>query len=182
MAISTSETESILWDTEIWERKRVMEGLDLDSGGVQQTSFSPDGLMICTAFEDGSIFFWSIDSFSLSWKITLSNLVERKPFNSNLSSNILDATEFNASMKKSLKITRNSYFALSSSGELFAYGGLSSTLYIWNLFEKRLVHEILLPSFQNSIISQIEFLGNTDVCFQRIISLKPYLLGLISFI
>jgi WD40 repeat protein len=138
-----------------------MEGMDLDAGGVQQTSFSPDGLMICTAFEDGSIFFWSIDTFSLVWKITLSNLVERKPINSN----ILDATEFATSMKKSLKIPRNSFFSVSANGELFAYGGLSSTLYIWNLFEKRLVHEILIPSFHGSIISQIEFLGNTDVLY-----------------
>lgn len=139
----------------------------MDAGGLQQTSFSPDGLMICTSFEDGSIFFWSVDTFSLVWKITLSHLVERKPRLDNQEqgggASMLDATEFATAMKKSLAIPRNSFFSLSYSGELFAYGGVSSTLYVWNLFEKRLMHEILIPSFEGHVISQIEFLGNTDV-------------------
>ena len=148
-----------------------MEGSDLDAGGLQQTLFSPDGLMVCTSFEDGSIFFWSVDTFSLVWKITLSHLVERKPARrrkveeTRTDNDVLDATEFATAMKKSLAVPRNSFFSLSYSGELFAYGGISSTLYVWNLFEKRLMHEILIPSFEGHVITQIEFLGNTDVCF-----------------
>lgn len=150
-----------------------MEGLDLDAGGLQQTVFSPDGLMVCTSFEDGSIFFWSVDTFSLVWKITLSHLVERKPARrkeGETRTEVLDATEFATAMKKSLAVPRNSFFSLSYSGELFAYGGISSTLYVWNLFEKRLMHEILIPSFEGHVITQIEFLGNTDVCFLLLLS------------
>lgn len=173
LAISTSRVESVLWDTEVWQRKRIMEGLDRESEnqGVQQTTFSPDGLMICTAFEDGSIFFWTIDTFSLVWKITLSQLVDSSV---GPSTGILDVSEFHATMKKSLNVQRNSFFDLSSNGELFAYGGMyillsilnlysSSTVYVWNLFEKRLMHEILIPTFENQHILQLQFLGTTNV-------------------
>jgi hypothetical protein len=39
----------------------------------------------------------------------------------------------------------------------------ASTLYIWSIIEKRLLHEIVIPTFEDQIISQISFLGNTRV-------------------
>jgi WD40 repeat protein len=113
LAISTSPSEAVLWDTEAWDRKRVLEGFGGE--GVQQTAFSPDGLMICAAFQDGSIFFWSIDTFSLIWKIQLSSLANPKP------ESHLEATEFSATMLKSLKLPRITFFDLSNNGEFFIF-------------------------------------------------------------
>lgn len=145
LAMTTSSTESILWDTESWERLRVLTS----QSGVQQTCFSSDGTCIIAAFNDGSIFFWTISSFSLLWKISLDQL-----------SAPLTETSFLNSMN--FTSPRTNYFTISESGEYFAYGGISSTLYIWNLFEKRLLHEILIPSFREKIIVQIQFIGNTN--------------------
>ena len=39
----------------------------------------------------------------------------------------------------------------------------ASTLYVWSIIEKRLLHEIVIPTFEDQIISQISFLGNTRV-------------------
>lgn len=36
-------------------------------------------------------------------------------------------------------------------------------MYIWNIVEKRLLHEIVIPLFEDQIITQINFLGNTKV-------------------
>ncbi|KAJ3094759.1 hypothetical protein HK100_006023 [Physocladia obscura] len=76
-------------------------------------------------------------------------------------------------------IPRTSYFAVSANDEFMAYGALlvfstfrlflnpsvhsSSSIYVWNLTEKRLLHEILIPAFKNRIIAQIEFVGNSAV-------------------
>jgi glycerol kinase len=67
--------------------------------------------MLCASFEDGSVFFWTIDSFSLVWKITLADLSNPD-------------TEASAKMLQHLSTPRYSYFDISHSGELFAYGGL----------------------------------------------------------
>jgi Rab-GTPase-TBC domain len=71
--------------------------------------------------------------------------------------------EFVNQAAQSLKHSRKSYFDISYSGELFVYGGLSSAVYVWNLFEKRLVHEILLPSLKSTHLIQISFLGNSNI-------------------
>lgn len=108
LAISTSASESVLWNTEEWERIRVLVG---PGTGVQQTSFSPDGVCIIAAFSDGSIFFWTIDSFSLLWKISLDQIAGPD-------------TEIFDELSKHLSYPRINHFGVSNSGEFFAYGGL----------------------------------------------------------
>ena len=146
LALSASSTEAVLWNTEDWQRIRVLAG---STDGVQQVSFSPDGVSIIAAFTDGSIFFWTIDTFSLLWKISLEQLAG-------------PSSEALTDMTKYLKAPRLSHFAVSADGEFFVYCGLSSTIYVWNLFEKRLLHEVLIPSFKDKIIIQIAFLGNKN--------------------
>ncbi|KAL2919956.1 hypothetical protein HK105_200022 [Polyrhizophydium stewartii] len=147
LAITTSNTEAILWDTEDWERKRVMTS---PTARVQQASFSHDGVSIIAAFEDGSIFFWTIDTFSLQWKITLDQMSDA-------------ASDAETNVAQLLASNRLSYFALSQNGELFVYGGISSTVYVWNMVERRLLHEILIPAFREMIIVQIAFVGSSSI-------------------
>jgi hypothetical protein len=147
LLLSTSNTEAILWDTDAWERKRILEGID--EHGLQQASFSPDGMMVCASFEDGSVYFWTIE-FSLIWKISLAQLSAPE-------------SELSMIMSRNLLVPRICYFDTSSSGEYFAYVGLSSCVYIWNLFEKRLLHEILIPTFENKLIIQAQFLGLSSI-------------------
>lgn len=135
----------ILWDTEKWVRKRVLMG---GTGvGVQQASFSPDGSMILSTFTDGSMLIWNTDSFNLEWKITLQI-------------NISPATNY---VSTNGHVLRSSYFAMSTDGEIVAYGGITSSLFVWNLTEKKLLHEVIIPVFQDKYINQIEFIGDTKV-------------------
>ncbi|KAJ3385682.1 TBC1 domain member 31 [Entophlyctis sp. JEL0112] len=137
-AISNSRTESIIWDTEKWERKRVLMGSGPATGDA-----------IITAFNDGSILIWDSETFGLRWKITLENILPTKDDPSWADTRML--------------IPRISQFSVSHNEELMAYCGLSSSIYVWNLFEKRLLHEILIPAFKKTVISQIEFIGTSTV-------------------
>ncbi|KAI8894406.1 WD40-repeat-containing domain protein [Globomyces pollinis-pini] len=147
LLLSTSVTEAILWNTETWERKRILEGPGMNN--VQHVEFSADGTMICAAFEDASVYFWTVDTFSLIWKITLSKLG--------------DTTSETSLDVNTESIIRNSYFALSNNGELFVYTGTSSTVYVWNLFEKRLLHEIIIPAFESKFIQQVSFISSSNI-------------------
>ncbi|KAH6584962.1 hypothetical protein BASA61_007140 [Batrachochytrium salamandrivorans] len=129
LAISTSGTESVLWDTENWERKRILVG---STSGMQQACFSQDGLSIVAAFEDGSIFFgWSIRYVGngklpwIKWQMLF--------------------PDAEAGTKKLLSSQR------------------SSTVDIWNIFERRLMHEILIPAFRETLILQIAFVGTSNI-------------------
>ncbi|KAI8607774.1 hypothetical protein BC830DRAFT_1157806 [Chytriomyces sp. MP71] len=130
IAISNSRTESIIWDTERWERKRVLMGA---GPGVQQASFS------------------RTDTFNLRWKISLERFAANPTDRPTLPSD------------SQLVVPRSSYFSVSSNDELMIYGGLSASLYVWNLTEKRLLHEILLPAFSKRVLAQVEFVGTTSV-------------------
>jgi len=80
--------------------------------GVQQASFSPDGMSIITAFSDGSIFVWYLDTFSLQWKLTLEQMTG--PLDPH-------ALKLNNTF---LTVARNTAFASSIDGEVIAYCGL----------------------------------------------------------
>ncbi|KAJ3407502.1 TBC1 domain member 31 [Chytriomyces hyalinus] len=158
LAISNSSTESILWDTEKWERKRVLMGA---GPGVQQASFSKTGDAIVTAFNDGSILIWDTFTVNLRWKISLdrfaANLEQQPPGHS------LSGNDKNSRTHFHVYQSRTSYFSTSANDEYLVYGGIDSSVTVWNLIEKRLVHEIVIPDFKKRIISQIEFLGNSNV-------------------
>lgn len=109
LAISSSSSEALLWDTEEWVRKRLLTGNDC---GVQQACFTPDGMSIITAFTDGSIFVWYLDTFTIQWKLTLEQIV---------GTSLAETKQMNSDL---LSIDRTSYFAQSSDGEILAYSGL----------------------------------------------------------
>ncbi|KAJ3108872.1 TBC1 domain member 31 [Phlyctochytrium planicorne] len=98
--------------------------------------FTPDGDSVVTAFNDGTILIWDSDSFSVRWKVT----IER------FAANLMDSPDETTRL---MTMPRTNYVAISYDGELMAYGGL-------------LLREILIPSFKDRIISQVEFIGNTD--------------------
>ncbi|KAJ3209747.1 TBC1 domain member 31 [Dinochytrium kinnereticum] len=109
IAITTSRIECILWNTEKWERKRVLEGAG--PPGVQQACFTPEGDSVVTAFNDGTILIWDSDSFAVRWKITLERFAA-------------DLAESPDESTRLMMMPRTSYVALSSDGELMMYGGL----------------------------------------------------------
>ncbi|KAJ3323251.1 TBC1 domain member 31 [Boothiomyces sp. JEL0866] len=131
LATTTSNSQAILWNTDDWDQVRVLQ----DEIDIKQIGFTKDGMMICALFEDASVFFWSVDTISLIWKI--------KP---NVPTALNEKTD---------------YFDVDYSGELFVYGNSSNTLFVWNLFEKRMMHEILIPVFENKHIIQYSFLHTT---------------------
>ncbi|RKO83636.1 WD40-repeat-containing domain protein [Blyttiomyces helicus] len=108
LAISCARSEAILWDTEVWERKRLLLG---SPSAIQQATFSPNGETIITSFADGNIIVWTTESFTMQWKITLEQLAGS-----------LD--EVAADAARLLSAPRVAYFALSRSGELLVYAGL----------------------------------------------------------
>lgn len=69
-------------------------------------------MSIVTAFTDGGIFVWFLDTFTIQWKLTLEQMI---------GSNLSDTKQLNSDL---LSIDRNSYFALSADGEILAYSGL----------------------------------------------------------
>jgi hypothetical protein len=73
--------------------------------------FTPDKLMLCASFDDGSVYFWTVDTLTLVWKITLAELTNPD-------------IAISVDLMVNLYIPRQSYFDISQSGELFAYGGL----------------------------------------------------------
>ena len=96
-----------------WVRKRLLTG---NNCGVQQSSFSPDGVSIITAFEDGSLYVWFLDTFTLNWKLSLEQLAGTVP------------KEMEEERERLLGLTRKSYFATSSDDEVIAYSGLYAFL------------------------------------------------------
>ncbi|KAJ3273343.1 TBC1 domain member 31 [Terramyces sp. JEL0728] len=116
-----------------WDQVRVLQ----DELDIKQIGFTKDGMMICALFEDASVYFWSVDTVSLIWKI--------KP---NIPTAINEKTD---------------YFDVDFSGELFVYGNSSNLIFVWNLFEKRLMHEIVIPVFENKHIIQYSFLHTTHM-------------------
>ncbi|TPX64138.1 hypothetical protein SpCBS45565_g06095 [Spizellomyces sp. 'palustris'] len=144
LAISTSRTEGILWDTELWERKRLLVGAQ---SGVRQAVFSADGSTIISAFADGSILLWNVDTFNLNWKISLERF-SGDP--------LIPCGEHDTGFGRSS-------MAASRNGEVLVEAGGSSTVFVWNLAEKRLMHEILVPTFESKRIVQVDFLGDSNI-------------------
>ncbi|KAJ3008178.1 TBC1 domain member 31, partial [Thoreauomyces humboldtii] len=139
LLISTGQNESILWDTETWERKRLLVGAQL---GIQQARYSSTGASIVTAFVDGKILVWNAETFLTQWSIDLATMLGEPV---------------------QIGLDRENCLALSRDAELMVYGGIGAKIYVWNMVERRLVHEILVPAFEGKGIAQIEFLGSTRV-------------------
>ncbi|KAJ3185626.1 TBC1 domain member 31 [Geranomyces variabilis] len=142
LLISTSQTESILWDTESWERKRLLVGAH---SGIQSACFSPTGASIVTAFADAKIIVWTTDTFVAQWNIDLGALLGEPVMAAGLN--------------------KENCLSMSKDGELMVFAGLAGgeKIYVWNMVERRLIHEISIPALEGTEIVQIEFLGSSTV-------------------
>jgi hypothetical protein len=69
-------------------------------------------MSIITAFTDGSIFVWYLDTFTIQWKLTLEQII---------GSSLMETKQLNSEL---LSIDRTNYFAQSADGEILAYSGL----------------------------------------------------------
>jgi hypothetical protein len=69
-------------------------------------------MSIITAFTDGSIFVWYLDTFTIQWKLTLEQII---------GSSLEETKQLNSEL---LSIDRSNYFAISADGEILAYSGL----------------------------------------------------------
>ncbi|KAI9105257.1 hypothetical protein DFS34DRAFT_598702 [Phlyctochytrium arcticum] len=156
LAISTSLSEGIIWDTELWERKRLLVGAQ---NPIQQAMFSPDGSTIITGFTDSSILVWQSDTFALHWKITL-EMVQNPGPDRGLDEILGDKEDEDQVL---ITQTAKNCMAISKNGEVLVYGGRGWTVYVWNMAEKVLLHEILVPAFENKEIIQAEFLGTSNI-------------------
>ncbi|KAJ3223877.1 TBC1 domain member 31 [Clydaea vesicula] len=123
LCITTSKTEAIVWNTENWSRSRLLLGAS--NALVQQARFSNNGEYIVTSFDDFTIYIWQSD-FSLLWKFEIDEQMKNK-------------------FEAETSVSGSNFYcqACSNSGEFLAYGGLTSTVLIWNLLEKVLITEIL---------------------------------------
>ena len=90
---------------------------------------------------------WVTESFDLQWRISLQEL--------NHSQIIENFSTIGLSRCHSSSFT----------GEFLVYGGMTSSLLVWNLFEKRFLHEIQLAQFDGKDIVHLEFVHNTTVFF-----------------
>ncbi|KAI9002277.1 WD40-repeat-containing domain protein, partial [Gaertneriomyces semiglobifer] len=97
---------------------------------------------------DGSLYVWNTDTFALQWKQTVSDLA----FMSSP-----------APGPEESSVQWNASFSTSANAELLVCGGLSNTLLVYNLIEGRMVHEVQLPSLQGASITQIAFVGRTNI-------------------
>ncbi|KAI8816678.1 uncharacterized protein EV422DRAFT_544488 [Fimicolochytrium jonesii] len=139
LLISSSESESILWDSETWTRKRLLVGAN---SGIRHACFSATGSSIITAFADATIILWDPDTFLVQWNINLGTL---------LGKDIAAESQQRSSL------------AVSSNGELMAYAPFPGKVYVWHLVERRLLHEITVPTLAEDGVVQMAFLGASNI-------------------
>ncbi|TPX37151.1 hypothetical protein SmJEL517_g01058 [Synchytrium microbalum] len=140
LAITTSDTEAILWETETFTRRRVLMGAA--SVGVQQACFDANGENIIGHFSDGAVMVWSVVTFDLTWRFSIS-------------STPLPAM--------SIIPKQSSYIAISHDGEYLVIAGRSPVLRVWNLLDHKEVHQVTIPDFGDQYILQIGFVGTGEV-------------------
>jgi WD40 repeat protein len=92
---------------------------------------------------------WSCDTFSLTWKVQTLSLVP----------SIEDIRDIN----KGLEYPRISPFTISPDSEVLAYYGSSSSVFVWDLREKRLIHEIVIPSLKEQLFIHGKFISKQEV-------------------
>ncbi|KAJ3087552.1 hypothetical protein HK102_010791 [Quaeritorhiza haematococci] len=120
--------------------------------------FSAKGDNIITSFNDATILIWSTDGFQLQWRITL----ERFAATSMISPSG-DDTPMSEVLSKNQAVTRNTCFASSYGGDFLVYAGLLNTIFVWNLVEKTMIHELDITSFSGTTIKQVEFVGASQI-------------------
>jgi WD40 repeat protein len=96
-----------------------------------QAIFSPSGNQIVTYFYNGSVLLWDIENFNLLWKVQLPEPAATGPLvpNRPLSQLLLSRDE--------------NLMVVSSNIDI-------PSVFVWNVREKVLIHEITIPSFQAS--------------------------------
>ncbi|TPX40312.1 hypothetical protein SeMB42_g04226 [Synchytrium endobioticum] len=140
LAITSSDTEAILWQTETFTQKRVLMGAA--SVGVQQACFDPTGVSILGHFSDGSVLVWSVATFDLTWRFTINT-------NPPPSSLILPK--------------QSSHVAISHDREFLVLAGRSGTLRIWNIIDQVEIQQVTILDFDSQHILQLDFVGTSDI-------------------
>lgn len=141
LALSCSSKDCFLWDTEKWIILRQLDGHTLAL--FKQVRFSPNGMYVSTSFDDGTICIWESDSFHLKWKLSLNDF-PRDAFSDILAFNL------------------TSCHACSFHGHILVYACAKHTLLVWDLVERRFMHEIKVLQFNGTSIKQLEFVAETD--------------------
>ncbi len=89
---------------------------------------------------------WHTATFQARWKISLEQYMQLDTLHPQLAG-----------------IPRTNYFATSQDGGVLVYGGLHSTLLVWSIRDKALLHEISIPQLKDKCIVQLVFIGDTKV-------------------
>jgi WD40 repeat protein len=137
--LTSSISETVLWDTLDWTRRQVLTGVD--SVGVNQTEFSPSGDLIIANFRDDTLVMWNSETLEQVWKLTPDDFA------------VLDDESLGG-------IT---CFSMSSDGKLLATGGWGM-INVWNVADQTVRREIIDERLQCGIV-QMEFAARTTLLF-----------------
>lgn len=116
-----------------------------------------------TVFHDGSVLFWDLETFGLQWKVSLGDSVQASP------SLYPPATTTDRPQPpyKHLAITSDQQYmvvAFADFQKTDQSTTSSASVYVWNVQEKNLLHEITIPSFEKAGgIASIHFVGKTTI-------------------
>ncbi|KAL6591736.1 WD40-repeat-containing domain protein [Neocallimastix sp. 'constans'] len=145
--LSSSYKDVIIWDLNESSCIRVLKGIQ--DSELQNAIYSNTGQQIIASFINGNILIWNSETFDMEWKISLEALknenisVVRELFPTNLEN--------------------TSLLVISEDNTQLVYGGMNSTIFIWNINEKVLKYELNLTILHHSTIKRVEFVGNKKI-------------------
>ncbi|ORX48655.1 WD40 repeat-like protein [Piromyces finnis] len=142
--LSTSFKDVIVWDLSENSCLRVLIGIQ--DSEIQNAIFSKSGQQIIASFLNGNILIWNSETFNMEWKISLEALK-----NENI---IIPKKHFPTNLQNT------SLLIMSKDNTQLVYGGMGSTLFIWNIIEKVLQYELNLTILNSSALKRIEYVGN----------------------
>eukprot|EP00833_Pecoramyces_ruminatium_P000826 jgi/Orpsp1_1/1174858/evm.model.c7180000051694.2 len=142
--LSSSYKDVIVWDLHESTCIRVLKGIQ--DSEIQNAIYSKTGQQIIASFLNGNILIWNSETFDMEWKISLEAL-------KNESINI-PKEHFPTNLENT------SLLVISKDNTQLVYGGMNSTIFIWNINEKVLKYELNLTILNNSTLKRIEFVGN----------------------
>lgn len=144
--LSTSFKDVIVWDLNENSCLRVLKGIQ--DSEIQNAIFSKTGQQIIASFVNGNILIWNSETFTMEWKISLEALKKSEGLSS------FPKEHFPTNLQNT------SLLVMSKDSSQLVYGGMGSTLFIWNANEKVLKYELNLTILKGSTLKRIEFIGN----------------------
>ncbi|RUS19736.1 WD40-repeat-containing domain protein [Endogone sp. FLAS-F59071] len=149
LAITSSKTEAVLWDTYDWRRVRVLTGIM--SADLYQASLSPLGDHIITHSVE-EVLVWDITTFELLWRLTAPMMSNPSP---STTSSLTELSMGGWTGGVCFDIVQ-----LSKDGRTMVVGG-KSTLFVWK--ERNLVRPINTSKYVAGYIAQVEFAGSKTI-------------------